>query len=410
MNIHTKRFIFSALIYFFVGCSLGFVSILWPNLIPAIRPIHSHINLLGWVSMMIIGVTYFVIPLFVKREPFSNFFFTLHFVTANLGIVGMTVAFTNWNMKLLVVSAIVEAFSSYLYLFNIVSTAVKGTPSSPRNASVGQFLMEKADDTTDKWATFFTQVSTTYFIIGSTLGAYMTIYPGSLSYFRVHFHVTLLGWVTMMIYGVAYHIFPRFSNALVRYVPLVRANFILANIGLVFMTASLIYAEKTGNSKLSGWAIGLSGIIEATAGIIFIYNIFPTVTKSLQKMGRASILFVRSSLFYLLTGTILGLSLAFQPNLAIKLMPVHAHVNVLGWITMMMFGVGLYIIPKFSGKELYSHKIAMLQFWIANIGLVGLLILMPFRTDAFQWTISLFAGLELIASLLFFYNILKSIR
>ena len=102
MNKHTKRFIASALIYFFIGCSLGLLAIASPDLVYQIRPIHAHINLLGWVSMMIIGVTYFVIPVFVLKHPYSDKAITLHLVLANAGIVGMSASFILQNNALLV--------------------------------------------------------------------------------------------------------------------------------------------------------------------------------------------------------------------------------------------------------------------------------------------------------------------
>lgn len=408
MNKHTKRFIASALIYFFIGCSLGLLAVAFPDMAYQIRPIHAHINLLGWVSMMIIGVTYFVIPVFVLKHPYSDKAVTLHLILANAGIVGMSVSFLLQNNILLIVSSIIEVVSAYLFLFNIMSTAIKGSPVDevPKE---GLFLTGDGDETVDKWASSFTQAATFYFVIGCTLGGYMAISPNGWSYFRVHFHITLLGWVMMMIFGVAYHIFPRFSGNPVRKAALTKTNYRIANTGIILMALALVYAEEGSNTTLANYAMGFAGLIEGLAGIIFVYNILPSVMGGERTMGKASVRFVKASLSYFMIGIIMGVCMTFHPSLAGKIMPVHAHLNVLGWITMMIFGVGYYIIPRFAGKTLYSQKLANIHFWIANIALIGFLCLLPFRDEGITALITIFALMQFASAFLFIFNILKSL-
>ncbi|MDH3973353.1 MAG: cbb3-type cytochrome c oxidase subunit I [Deltaproteobacteria bacterium] len=406
MNKHTKRFIISSFIYFLAGCTLGVVSVAMPELVTVLRPVHAHLNLLGWVSMMIIGVSYFVIPLFIGKNPYSEKALTLHFATANIGIIGMVFSFATMNYGLLPLFALIEVFSSYLFLFNIISTAIKGeaVKELPSN---WDFLMGEADKEVDKWASCFTQAATLYFVIGCSLGAYMALSASGWAFLKVHFHINLLGWITMMIYGVAYHIFPRFSRRDVKNKGLVKTNFIVANSGLLFMVAALIL-EGSLSSGLSQMFIGISGLIAGLAGLMFVYNILPSVLSAVETMGKASVRFVLASLTYLVLGIILGLLMAFMPGLTEKIMPVHAHLNVLGWITMMIYGVGYYIIPRFAGRELHSQAIAGLQFWIANAGLLFFLILYPLGGEMRQ-VATLFAFLELVAAVLFIYNIGRSL-
>ena len=53
---------------------------------------------------------------------------------------------------------------------------------------------------------------------------------------------------------------------------------------------------------------------------------------------------------------------------------VHSHLNMLGWVSMMIYGVGYHILPRFMGRPLYSNKIGEAQFYLANISLVGMLL------------------------------------
>ncbi|MEK6717909.1 MAG: cbb3-type cytochrome c oxidase subunit I [candidate division NC10 bacterium] len=89
-------------------------------------------------------------------------------------------------------------------------------------------------------------------------------------------------------------------------------------------------------------------------------------------MDRINVWFVRASLVYLLVGTFLGLLIAVQPSLVVQLRIAHVHLNLAGFMTMMIFGVGHHIFPRFSGRPLYSRRLVTATFWLGNVGVVGL--------------------------------------
>jgi cytochrome c oxidase cbb3-type subunit 1/cytochrome c oxidase cbb3-type subunit I/II len=49
----------------------------------------------------------------------------------------------------------------------------------------------------------------------------------------------------------------------------------------------------------------------------------------------------------------------------------HAHVGVLGFAGMTALGGLYYVLPKITGKELYSRFIADFQYWLILIGVIG---------------------------------------
>lgn len=49
--------------------------------------------------------------------------------------------------------------------------------------------------------------------------------------------------------------------------------------------------------------------------------------------------------------------------------PAHAHVNLLGFLSMFLFGVAYHVIPRFVGRPLHSSAMAMWHLRIANFGL-----------------------------------------
>lgn len=55
-----------------------------------------------------------------------------------------------------------------------------------------------------------------------------------------------------------------------------------------------------------------------------------------------------------------------------KIMLGHAHLNLLGWVEMAIFGSIYYIIPRLVGRPMYSLSLVKAHFWIHNVGLLGL--------------------------------------
>jgi cbb3-type cytochrome oxidase subunit 1 len=79
--------------------------------------------------------------------------------------------------------------------------------------------------------------------------------------------------------------------------------------------------------------------------------------------------FLRSSLVWLAVGIVLALVMAFRPYEAAALRPAHAHANLLGFVSMMIFGVAYHVVPRFTGAPLRSRRLPVVHLWLANAGL-----------------------------------------
>ncbi len=82
--------------------------------------------------------------------------------------------------------------------------------------------------------------------------------------------------------------------------------------------------------------------------------------------------FVKGSLIYLGIGTILGLLMVLWPDTRFTITRVHVHLLLLGFMSMMIYGVGYHILPRFMGRPVYSARLGITQVWLANIALIGL--------------------------------------
>jgi cbb3-type cytochrome oxidase subunit 1 len=79
--------------------------------------------------------------------------------------------------------------------------------------------------------------------------------------------------------------------------------------------------------------------------------------------------FIRSSLFWLGAGVVLGVWMTLDPGRALGYRAAHMHANLLGFVSMMIFGVAYHVLPRFSGRPLRSRGAASIHLVAANAGL-----------------------------------------
>jgi cbb3-type cytochrome oxidase subunit 1 len=85
--------------------------------------------------------------------------------------------------------------------------------------------------------------------------------------------------------------------------------------------------------------------------------------------------FIAAALVYALAGGLLGLAwLAFPGRLSPYALRAHGHLMLVGFVGMMIFGVGLHVLPRFTGRTLYSERLADAQFALVNAGLVAMVV------------------------------------
>jgi len=52
----------------------------------------------------------------------------------------------------------------------------------------------------------------------------------------------------------------------------------------------------------------------------------------------------------------------------------HTHLNLAGFVVMVIFGVAYHILPRFAGKPLHSEAWASAHFWIAALATAWMVI------------------------------------
>jgi hypothetical protein len=82
--------------------------------------------------------------------------------------------------------------------------------------------------------------------------------------------------------------------------------------------------------------------------------------------------FIKASLVWLGVGVSIGVAMAVVPGQALAYRTAHAHANLLGFVSMMIFGVAYHVLPRFASRPLVWPRAAAVHLWLANAGLAGL--------------------------------------
>ncbi|GAB4334818.1 MAG: hypothetical protein Kow0099_07070 [Candidatus Abyssubacteria bacterium] len=130
----------------------------------------------------------------------------------------------------------------------------------------------------DKYVILFIKTSLLSLLLGSLLGIDMAAVPYHALYFvNAHTHLNLLGFMAMMIYGVGYHVLPRFSGMLIHSRTLMRVHYYLGTVTLALMAVFWIALEMTPYAGVMRAGLVLSGIGHLISIAFFVYNMFRSI-------------------------------------------------------------------------------------------------------------------------------------
>lgn len=78
--------------------------------------------------------------------------------------------------------------------------------------------------------------------------------------------------------------------------------------------------------------------------------------------ARMATIWLKLAVTYLVVGVAFGLVMGITHHF--EYIPVHAHINLLGWATLGLAGVIYHLFPRAGG-----HWLGLVHFWLHNIGL-----------------------------------------
>lgn len=112
----------------------------------------------------------------------------------------------------------------------------------------------------------------------------------------------------------------------------------------------------------------------------------------------ASRLALTTALLWFVAANLVGLLLGVGA-LPYSWRPAHAHMQLLGFVALMIYGVAYHALPRFRGVVFRRPGLALFQVLLANLGLLGMTLAWGLGLGTPIW--GLFAILSLLAGSLF---------
>jgi hypothetical protein len=126
-------------------------------------------------------------------------------------------------------------------------------------------------------------------------------------------------------------------------------------------------------------------------------------------MDRTTRSFILASLIYLAAGATLGLLMGVVPQFPGRLLFSHVHLLLGGFMAMMIYGVGYFILPRFAATAIRWPSLVALHFWLANLSLLAMVVSRPlsFAYDSSAWkgVFHVSALVQLVSILVFVLNL-----
>ena len=125
--------------------------------------------------------------------------------------------------------------------------------------------------------------------------------------------------------------------------------------------------------------------------------------------------FIKTSFIYLFASLFAAFILAAQkvwelPDFILALSPIYLHLFLVGWVTQFIFGIAIWMFPKFSSEKPHGNRtLGWATYVMLNLGLLLRLIsepLLPLRLKPWWgWFLAASAILQWLAGLAFIANI-----
>ncbi len=379
-----------------------FISFVGPKILTI-----THLFVLGWVSMIIFGALYQLIPVVMEVKLYSEkpAFFSM--VMLVIGTIMLSASFWNSYIAgtyLKHIGGVFVILAALSVVFNVLMTSRNTANKTIENL----FIIVSS-----VWL-LFTVLFGLFIILNLNWG---WVHKSNVDLLKIHVIVGLLGWFMTLVMGVASTLLPMFFIAHQLNKSWIRKALILSNIGLSGLVIGLWFDSCHLITVASAlvWVFGFSFFLR--------YN-FEAYKKRLRKKLDIGMKLTVWAFVSLLLFFVFGLMSLFAskccPSMVSPLYINFVLFLILGFFTILILGqmyktlpfivwlwryqgkVGKYKIPLPS--DLYSEKVANAHFYTA---ISGLAILSAGILTGLSLVLYLGSGLITLTSLLYGYNTLK---
>ena len=323
----------------------------------------THLTALGWVTMIIFGALYQLIPVVFETSLYSEKIARINLPIFLLGILGMAYAFwsssfTSW----LPWASALTALALILFAINVllsVRTAAKKNYSARFIVSAVVWLLFTA-------------------ILGLLMALnhrYSILDEGNFTYLKIHAHFGIVGWFLQLIMGVGSVLLPMFLVSHDLDERKLKAAYLFVNIGLLGLTIDWFF--KTAGSPRPLFA-GLI-ILGVLAFITYIIDAYKNKLRKLDIGMKLTSVALIAIIVPIVLGFLISLKYYLGAGIPLGLTTLYGFTVFFAFITPLILGqtyktlpfiIWLHHYQHLVGKKkipmpanLYSNNIAEMHIW-----------------------------------------------
>jgi cytochrome c oxidase cbb3-type subunit 1/cytochrome c oxidase cbb3-type subunit I/II len=334
-----------------------------------IRPIHVNLVLFGFVTPGLLSSSFYVVPRLLRTELYSEKLGVLTVLLWNLVLVGAVVTLAAgytqareyaeliWSLDVLLVIGFLLVF------FNLVMT-IRQRHEPVLYVSIW-------------YITAAVILTAATYCLGNIIwrpnwGAIAGIPDAIILWFYGHNIFGLL--LTPLAIGVTYYVIPRACGN-----PLYSHTLSLLGFWSLIVVYTHIGTHHLLQVPVPTW-LKVIAIVDSVAMVIpvmvFLINIWYTARHKLGEVHAdigAKFIFTGTIMYFFVSiqGSMMALPQVQRVTHFNNWVVGHAHIGVLAFSGMIALGGLYYILPRITGKPLYSRFLADFQYWLILMGVSG---------------------------------------
>jgi len=326
-------FIIAAIMMFFAASDIS-TSYMTPKVLSV-----AHMLILGWVTMVIFGALFQLIPVVMEVKLFNENLAMASFISLGLGTPLM--AFSFWfdfigATHSMITGGSLVILSVLLFIVNVIGSALKTENKTIENR--------------------FIVTSAVWLLLTVLLGISIILFPQILANgsFLIHIHLGIIGWFMMLVVGVASTLMPMFFIAHQLNKKCLERAYWMINGGLVLLVVTMFFS--LGNYvRIGAGVMILLGFV-----MFFRYNLSAYKKRLRHKLDIGMKLSVLAFVLFLLTlitgflssfGDILGSEYLSRINLTYGISLIY------GFLTALILGQMYKTLPFIVWLKLYQDKV-----------------------------------------------------
>jgi hypothetical protein len=263
MSGATRLFLWSALAALLGASALHLLALLGFGSVWAAT---LHLALFGWVTQMIMAVNYHMLPVFTARDFPSRRVAPLQWGLHVIGLALTTAGLLAGVGALVVAGLLAELAAALVFIANVALLLRFGR----RRAVRPPLPPVPGQSRIDRMGTLATAAAGVCLPLALLLMLWARVVPPARGeWWLAGEHLAALGWIMLMIMGVAFHVLPRFTGKGLRGVAWARAQL---GVHLAALPA-LVLGLVLGMPRL--FALGAAGVALSLA--LFAYTVYPAL-------------------------------------------------------------------------------------------------------------------------------------